>query len=85
MLTLADEEIFASLKDWAAHEGLLLSPEDAAAIAAYDHLLVAGFLTPQDRVVLFDTGSRNKYTDVLAAKLKEQGAFQALESAISPS
>jgi threonine synthase len=72
-LALTDDEIFASLKDWAAHEGLLLSPEGAAATAAYDHLLATGFLTAQDRVVLFNTGSGNKYTDVIAAKLKQEG------------
>lgn len=72
-LALTDEEIFASLKDWAAHEGLLLSPEGAAATAAYDHLLATGFLTARDRVVLFNTGSGNKYTDVIAARLKQEG------------
>jgi hypothetical protein len=28
--------------------------------------------------VLFNTGSGNKYTDVLAAKFREQGAFEKL-------
>ena len=65
-LALTDEQIFASLKDWASHEGVLLSPEGAAATAAYDHLLATKFLKPSDRVVLFNTGSGNKYTDVLA-------------------
>jgi threonine synthase len=73
-LALTDDEIFASLKDWAAHEGLLLSPEGAAATAAYDHLLGTGFLTAQDRVVLFNTGSGNKYTDVIGARLRREGA-----------
>jgi threonine synthase len=70
VLALSDAEIFASLNDWARHEGILLSPEGAAATAAYDHLIATGFLTPSDRVVLFNTGSGNKYTDVIA---KEQG------------
>jgi hypothetical protein len=30
--------------------------------------------------VLFNTGSGNKYTDVLAAKFREQGAFAAMQS-----
>jgi len=69
VVALTDEQIFASLKDWASHEGILLSPEGAAATAAYDHLLGTGFLTPSDRVVIFNTGSGNKYTDVLAQAL----------------
>jgi threonine synthase len=64
-----DEQIFASLKDWASKEGILLSPEGAAATAAYDHLIETGFLRPSDRVVIFNTGSGNKYTDVLAQAL----------------
>ncbi len=71
VVALTDEQIFASLNDWAAHEGILLSPEGAAATAAYDHLIATGFLAPTDRVVLFNTGSGNKYTDVIARK---QGA-----------
>jgi threonine synthase len=43
-----------------------MSPEGAAATAAYDHLLGTGFLSASDRVVIFNTGSGNKYTDVLA-------------------
>ena len=72
-LALTDDQIFASLRDWGEHEGILLSPEGAAATAAYDHLLATGFLTAKDRVVLFNTGSGNKYTDVISAKLREQG------------
>jgi threonine synthase len=75
-LALSDDQIFASLKDWARNEGILLSPEGAAATAAYDHLLATGFLTPEDRVVLFNTGSGNKYTDVIAAKLKQEGILK---------
>jgi len=69
VVALTDEQIFASLRDWASNEGVLMSPEGAAATAAYDHLLGTGFLTPSDRVVLFNTGSGNKYTDVLAHAL----------------
>ena len=65
-LALSDEKILSSLKDWARNEGIFLSPEGAAATAAYDHLLATGFLKPQDRVVLFNTGSGLKYTDVIA-------------------
>jgi threonine synthase len=69
VVAMTDEQIFASLKDWSSKEGILLSPEGAAATAAYDHLLSTGFLHPADRVVLFNTGSGNKYTDVIAQAL----------------
>jgi threonine synthase len=69
VVALSDEQIFASLRDWASKEGILLSPEGAAATAAYDHLLGTGFLSPSDKVVLFNTGSGNKYTDVIGRAL----------------
>jgi threonine synthase len=65
-VALPDETILASLKDWARHEGMLLSPEGATATAAYDHLLKTGFLRPADRVVIFNTGAGLKYTDITA-------------------
>jgi len=65
-VALPDEEILASLKDWARNEGIFLCPEGAAATAAYDRLLKVGDLKPEDRVVLFNTGAGLKYTDVTA-------------------
>src|ERR1700690_2822792 len=53
-LALPDEKILESLKDWARNEGILLSPEGAAATAAYDHLLATGELRLPDRVVIFN-------------------------------
>jgi threonine synthase len=65
-VAIPDEQILASLRDWAQNEGVFLCPEGAAATAAYDHLLDTGFLKPQDHVVLFNTGSGLKYTDITA-------------------
>ncbi|HXH66191.1 MAG TPA: threonine synthase [Candidatus Limnocylindrales bacterium] len=65
-LSFSDEQILASLRDWAENEGIFLSPEGATATVAYDHLLRTGFLKPDDRVVLFNTGAGLKYTDVTA-------------------
>ena len=71
-LALPDEQILASLGDWAKNEGIFLSPEGAATTAAYDHLLAKGSLKTSDRVVLFNTGSGLKYTDVTAAAMHLQ-------------
>ncbi|RSL16232.1 L-threonine synthase [Edaphobacter aggregans] len=61
-----DEAILTSILDWAKHEGLFLSPEGAAATAAYDQLIASGELKPTDKVVLFNTGAGLKYTDMIA-------------------
>jgi threonine synthase len=68
-VAVSDENIFASLRDWAANEGIFLSPEGAAATAAYTQLLSTGVLKASDRVVLFNTGAGLKYVDVTAAAL----------------
>ena len=65
-VAVPDEQILGSLKEWAREEGVFLCPEGAAATAAYDHLLKTGFLKREDRVVLFNTGSGLKYTDMTA-------------------
>ena len=65
-LAVSDEAILASILDYAKHEGIFLSPEGAAATAAYDQLLAAGELKPTDRVVLFNTGAGLKYADMTA-------------------
>jgi threonine synthase len=75
-LVQTDEEILASILDWARHEGIFLSPEGAAATAAYDRLLETGFLKATDRVVLFNTGAGLKYTDVTAEAMKLQRPVQ---------
>ena len=60
-LAVTDEEIFEGVKHWAQVEGLFACPEGAAALVAYQKLLTAGYFRPQERVVLFNTGSGLKY------------------------
>lgn len=66
ILSSDDATILASILDWAKHEGLFLSPEGAAATAAYDTLLASGEIKRGERVVLFNTGAGLKYTDTVA-------------------
>ena len=61
-----DTAILASILDWAKEEGIFLSPEGAAATAAYDTLLASGEVKRSERVVLFNTGAGLKYADVIA-------------------
>ena len=65
-----DEEILASILDYAKHEGIFLSPEGAAATAAYEALLKTGELRADEQVVLFNTGAGLKYTDMTAEAMK---------------
>jgi threonine synthase len=75
----SDDEILASILDYAKHEGIFLSPEGAAATAAYDRLIASGELKPTDKVVLFNTGAGLKYADMVsdAMKLRRPGTLPA--------
>jgi threonine synthase len=80
-LDLEDEQILASQIDWARHEGLLLSSEGAATTAAYDHLIESGGLSPEEKVVIFNTGAGLKPTDVIApaTRLESPAAAKDVE------
>jgi threonine synthase len=64
-----DDRILAELRDFAREEGLLLCPEGAACLAGVRDLLASGWLTPDERVVVINTGSALKYPDALATAL----------------
>jgi threonine synthase len=61
-----DDEIMEAFHDWASREGIFAAPEGAASLVAYRKLLAIGFLKPEDKVVLFNTGSGLKYIDIIS-------------------
>ena len=65
-IAVSDDAIMAAAKEMASVEGIFPAPEGGAALAAYQQLLASGFLTANDRVVLFNTGSGYKYLDVFS-------------------
>ena len=83
-IAVTDDEIMDALRAWAAHEGIFAAPEGAAALAAYRRLLASGFFKPEHQVVLFNTGSGLKYTDVIAAAEKQAPAPRAIGGIIGP-
>jgi threonine synthase len=64
-VAVTDHEIMDALRQWARIEGIFAAPEGAASLAAYRRLLANRFFTPDDTVVLFNTGSGLKYLDML--------------------
>ncbi len=67
-LAVTDDEIRAAMDAWARREGMFVSPESAATYAAAVRLSGSGFIRPDDKVVLFDTGAGLKYPDLVAAQ-----------------
>jgi threonine synthase len=58
-----DDEIMAACLDLAELEGVFAAPEGGAGIVAVQKLLDAERLAPDERIVVFNTGSGYKYLD----------------------
>jgi threonine synthase len=67
-LAVTDEEIMADVGLMARNEGLFPCPEGAATLSALRHMIVDGEVDRDERVVLFNTGSGLKYTDLFEVK-----------------
>jgi threonine synthase len=85
-VAVTDDEIMDALRYWAKVEGVFAAPEGAASLACCRKLLANGFLKPEDKVVLFNTGSGLKYIDVIAdaGKKTEQPKSRAIGGIIQP-
>ena len=68
-VAVSDDEILAAMRELSEEEGLFICPEGAATLAGLLHLRDAGLVDADERIVLFNTGSGLKYTDLIAADL----------------
>jgi len=64
-IAVSDEEILSAISELAESEGIFACPEGAATVAGLRKLLKAGLVSPDERVVLFNTGSGLKYPEIL--------------------
>jgi threonine synthase len=63
-VAVSDAELLAAQKQLATEEGLFAAPEGAATLAGLARLVRQGWVRPDERVVLFNTGSGLKYLEV---------------------
>jgi len=64
-----DEEMLATGRELAALEGIFAAPEGAATVVAARKLSAQKWIRPEDKVVLFNTGSGYKYNEAWQAAL----------------
>jgi threonine synthase len=62
-VAVTDEEMIAAAREIGAAEGIFCAPEGAACLPALRKLMSEGKVTPDDRVVLFNTGAGLKYLE----------------------
>jgi threonine synthase len=64
----ADEASLAGLvRTASALEGVAFCPESAACLGALEHALATGEVSPEETVVVFNTGAAQKYVEVIGA------------------
>lgn len=67
-IAVSDDELMADVRLVSRLEGIFACPEGAATISALRKMVDAGEVDRDERVVLFNTGSGLKYTDLFTVK-----------------
>ncbi len=71
-VAVSDEAMIDAALLLAEREGLFAAPETGACVAALKLLLANGFLHPEERIVIFSTGSGLKYLEAYSARFSRQ-------------
>ena len=67
-IAVDDEELLEAGAELASEEGVFAAPEGAACVAALPKLLASGFLKPEERVVVVNTGTGLQYLEAYSAR-----------------
>ena len=62
-MAVSEEEILQGVRDASSTDGLFVAPEGGACVAAARKLKASGHLSPDDTIVLFNTGTGYKYVE----------------------
>ncbi len=68
-VSVAETDIVSTMYRATAMEGISVCPEAAACVLAIEQLIVKGQITRTDRVVMFNTGTANKYLETARLNL----------------
>ncbi|HBY61981.1 MAG TPA: threonine synthase [Solibacterales bacterium] len=85
-IAVTDEEALDAGLELARLEGLFTAPEGAACVAALRKLLASGFLSPRERIVIYNTGSGLKYLEAYSTRFPRQASseYDKLGGLITP-
>jgi len=67
-IAVSDEELLDASIQLAAASGIFPAPEGGACLAALKKLLSSGFLKPDERIVLYNTGTGLKYLEAFSTR-----------------
>ncbi len=75
-VAVSDQEIIEAGLELAKSEGIFAAPEGAACVPALRKLLANGVLKPEERIVVFNTGSGLKYPELYATRFPRTAASE---------
>lgn len=76
LIEIPKDEMMDAALLLARSQGIFPAPKAGACVAAAKRLLGSGYLSPDDRIVLVNTGSGLKYLNAYATRFPRQGASE---------
>ncbi len=83
-IAVTDDELLDGARELARTTGIFASPEGGACVPALRKLLARGEVKPNEKVVLFNTGSGIKYLEAFDRRLKATTPSGQSKSALGP-
>jgi threonine synthase len=75
-IAVTDDEMLDAGIELATDEGMFAAPEGAACVAALRKLLASGFLQPDERMVIYNTGAGLKYLEAYSTRFPRYGGSE---------
>jgi threonine synthase len=75
-ISVSDQDMLDGGQEMARLEGIFPAPEGGACVAAVHELLRTGFLHPDERIVIFNTGSGLKYLEAYSTRFPRHSAAE---------
>ena len=80
-VAVSDQKLLAAGVQLAEAEGMFVAPEGAACVAALESLLHRGFLTKDDEVVIYNTGTGYKYLESWSTQCRPEATAEERQEA----
>ena len=78
-VAVAESQINEWMRMAVAAEGIAVCPEAAACVGALENLLAEGWIGSDERVVIYNTGAAQKYSEAIAAPLPQLDPNQPID------
>ncbi len=75
-IAVSDRELIDAGVQLATDEGMFIAPEGAACVSALEKLLASGFLSPSERIVIYNTGSGVKYLEAYSTRFPRNASSE---------